>query len=155
MSWVTMNLRTGTNKVQINNLELRDIQYSRELRSIHRELAFNKTRLNNEQKNKEKELKEEYDAKRKERPDVKSDEYNTWATEFAEIKEDYEANKLDNDEFYESYQADLEEEATAEENFIQTQQNELEAELQAVRQELEVTKEQVGADIQSSKIKLQ
>jgi len=154
MGWVTLSLRKLTLRTQINDFELQDITLSRQLRTTQRHRAYDKSRLEASKKSEITEAKKAYTKAREDRPEVTSEEYAEWQANYAAAKEEYEAQKLDIDDYYDGLMEDIEEEATDEENRIQEEQTTLEAELEAVRQELEAVNEQISSDIQSSKISL-
>ena len=156
MGWITLSLRKLTLKAQINDLELQDIKLSRQLRTLHRHLSYDQSVFNNDKKAELSDAKKEYDELRKERQNyqVGTPEYDEWQKRFSDVKEDYEAEKLEINDYYDDILTELEEESTEEETRIQQEQAEIEAQLESSRQELEAINEQISNDIQNSKINL-
>lgn len=154
MGWVTLSLRKLTLRSQINDFELEDLKLSRQLRTVHRHLSYDKSVLNSDKNQELRAAKEGYLEARDKRPDITSDEYAEWQQTFADAREDYQSAKADIEDHYDTLMEDIEEEATDKENEIQEEQTVLEAELEAIRQELEAVNEQISNDIQSTKISL-
>ncbi len=154
MGWISLTLRRQSLQSAIQEHELRDIELSRQTRRVHRQLSYDQSIYNADKTYELKVAKEAYMAVREQRPDVASSEYAQWAAEYADAKEDYEAQKMDINDYYDGIMEELETEATDEETRIQDEQTTLEAQLEAMRAELETVKEQIKSDIDSSKISL-
>ena len=154
MGWVTLTLRKLTLRAEISSLELRDIQMSRQIRSVQRNLSYEQSVFNNNKKQELSAAKADYLEIRDNRPEVGSDEYNEWQLEYSAAREDYEAQKQDINDYYDDIMNELEEAATDEETRLQEEQTTLEAQLEAMRSELETVSEQISSDIDSSKLNL-
>jgi len=154
MGWVTLTLRKLTLRGEINSFEMRDIQMSRQIRSIQRNLSYEQSIFNNKKKHELADAKKEYLAIRDARPDVKSDEYQTWQLDYNDAREDFEGQKQDINDYYDDIMNELEEAATDEETRLQEEQTSLEAQLEAMKGELESVSESISSDISSSKLNL-
>ena len=162
MGWITLTLRKESLDIDANNLELRDLQLSRRLRLIQKNLRRDQSIFTRNKKNELAKIKAEYDSVKDRRPvgedgkiDTGSDEYATWQQDYAMAKEEYEAAKLEIENYYSDVNNELEEEATDRENEIKDQQTTVEAQLESNKTELETVKEQISKDIDQSKISLQ
>ncbi len=154
MSWVTLTLRKLTLRAEINSLELRDIQMSRQIRSIQRNLSYEQSVFNNSKKHELADAKSSYLEIRDNRPETDSEEYADWQLDYSAAREDYEAQKQDINDYYDDILSELEEAATDEETRMQEEQTTVEAQLEAMRGELETVNEQISSDIESSKLNL-
>ena len=154
MGWVTLTLRKLTLRAEINSLELRDIQMSRQIRSVQRNLSYEQSVFNNNKKQELSTAKAEYLEIRNNRPEIGSDEYEQWKLDYSQAQEDYNAQKEDINSYYDDIMQELEEAASDEETRLQEEQTTLEAQLEAMRSELDVVSEQISSDIDSSKLNL-
>lgn len=157
MGWVTLTLRKLTLRAEINNLELRDLQLSRELRRVHREKSYEQSVYNRAKKEELAAAKSALDNIRNSKSsdwEYGSNEYKQWQEQYALAKEDYEGQKLDINNYYDDLQNEMEEETTDKETEIQDEQTEIEAQLQAMRAELETVNDQIGSDVKDQAIKL-
>ncbi len=166
MGWVTLTLRKKDLKNTISEYELRDIELSRETRSVQRQLAYEQSIFNADKTKELRAAKANYTAvkgQKVELPDDTTDKeamkaYNTaydeWKTNYAMAKEDYEAKKVEIEDFYDDQMNEIEQEATDRENDIEQERTTIEAQLQAVRSELESVNDQIKSDIDSSKLTL-
>ncbi len=154
MGWVTLTLRKQTLKACISDSQFRDIQLSRETRSIERHLAYDKSCYNSEKQRELADAKSAYMDIRNKRPSIDSEEYQQWKVEYAEAQEDYQAKKQDIQDYYDDLMEEIELEAKEEQDRIEDEKTTLEAELQAMQSELEAVSEQIKTDIDSSKITL-
>ena len=100
MSWVTLTLRKLTLRAEINSLELRDIQMSRQIRSIQRNLSYEQSIYNNSKQHELNAAKSAYLEIRDDRPETDSDEYADWQLDYSAAREDYEAQKQDINDYY-------------------------------------------------------
>ena len=151
MGWVSLSLRKASLRMDISNLELRDIQISRTLRSTQRQMHYDQSIIKNNKAADLLEIKNTYDAIKDERPeDMQSDEYNEWYQKYTDAKEEYEYERLQITEMYDDQLAMLEEEASDKEAELQQEQTTVEAQLEAMRAEFDVVKEQISKDIESS-----
>lgn len=153
MGWVSLLLRKQSLRQQINATQLEQMQLSRQLRSYQRESSYQTTIFNNDKADELRAAKEPLDEMRKNRPSVDSDEYKEWQQEYNDAKEDYEAQKVDINDYYDGIMNELEEESTDEETRIQTQQDELSATLEVLNAELQAVSEGISSDIQSTAVK--
>lgn len=159
MGWITLTLRKQTLLIEHNELELEDLELSRQLRRNSRFLNKETVKLNTQ---KQCELttsgiKKEYDAICKDKrrnADTTSEEYKKWYQDYADAKQAWEDEKDRIKTEYEDKQAVLEEEATDMETDIQTIQTQVEARMESVAQEIDSIKEQISTDIQNTTIKL-
>ena len=166
MGWVTLTLRKKDLKNTISEYELRDIELSRETRSVQRQLAYDQSIFNADKTKELRAAKANYTAVKGDKvklPDDTTDKeamkaYNTayedWKTKYDMAKEDYEAKKVEIEDYYDSEMNEIEEEATDRENNIEQERTTIEAQLQAVRSELESVNDQIKSDIDSSKLTL-
>ena len=154
MGWVTLTLRKLTLRAEVNSLELRDLQISREIRKNQRNLSYEQSVFNNSKKQELAAAKADYLEIRDQRPDTSSDEYSEWQLDYSAAQEDYQAQKQDINDYYDDIMSELEEAATDEETRLQEEQTTLEAQLEAMRSELESVNEQISSDIDSSKLNL-
>lgn len=152
MGWVTLSLRKHTLRSQINDFELQDITLSRQLRTVQRHLAYDKSILHTDKKSEIDEAKKPYKEAIQNRPKVSDPTYAEWEANYTEVKQKFEEDRNDIEDYYESKVSELEDESTDRENQIQEQQTSLESELEAMRQELESVTEQISNDIQNTKI---
>ena len=155
MGWVTLSLRKLSLRAEINALEMRDIQMSRQIRSIQKELSYEQSIFNKSKKEELFAAKQPYLDMREERPDGDDQQaYNEWSVEYSDAQRDYEERKQEINQYYDDMMQELEEEATDEETRLQEEQTVLEAQLEALRAEMETVSEQISSDIDSQKIKL-
>lgn len=161
MGWITLADRTGFLEIEANNLELRDLQLSRERRLIQKNSSYQQSIFNKNKKNELAKAKSAYEKVKNERPvgddgkiDTSSDEYATWQQDYALAKETFEAAKLEIENFYSDKQSELEEETTDKENEIDDEKTDVESQLDSVKSEKETTKEQISTDISQTKLDL-
>ena len=132
MGWVSLSLRKQTLRAEINAKELRDIQLSREIRAIHRNLSYDQSVYNKDKKRELAAAKEGYMELRNERTENNyeygSDEYNEWYLEYQEAQTDYQEAKVEINEYYDDIMAEIEEEASDREAQLQEEQTQLENE---------------------------
>ena len=155
MGWVTLAARKQSLRLAMSNLEMRDLQISRTLRSTQRSSAYEQSIIKNNKACDLKEIKDTYDEVKDARPeDMQSEEYSEWYMEYQSAKEDYEAQRLEITEMYEDQLAMLEEEAADQEAMLQQEQTTVEAQLEAMQAEYDVVKEQISKEIEESAIQL-
>lgn len=155
MGWVTLAARKQSLRLAMSNLEMRDLQISRTLRSTQRTSAYEQSIIKNNKACDLKEIKDTYDEVKDARPeDMQSEEYSEWYMEYQSAKEDYEAQRLEITEMYEDQLAMLEEEAADQEAMLQQEQTTVEAQLEAMQAEYDVVKEQISKEIEESAIQL-
>ena len=166
MGWVTLTLRKKDLKNTISEYELRDIELSRETRSVQRQLAYDQSIFNTDKTQELRKAKANYTAVKGDKVELPEDTsneeamkaYNTayedWKTKYEMAKEDYEAKKVEIEDFYDDQMNEIEQEATDRENDIEQERTTIEAQLQAVRSELESVNDQIKSDIDSSKLTL-
>ncbi|MBQ8848603.1 MAG: hypothetical protein IJ003_06630 [Candidatus Gastranaerophilales bacterium] len=154
MGWVSLSLRKQTLRAEINAKELRDIQLSREIRAIHRNLSYDQSVYNKDKKRELAAAKEGYLELRANKPERSDDPndtaYSDWYLEYQDAQADYQEAKVEINEYYDDIMAEIEEEASEREAQLQEEQTQLEAQLEAMRAEFDSVKEQISADIQSS-----
>lgn len=154
MGWVTLTLRKQTLKADINETQFQDIQLSRELRAVSRNLSYEKSVFNTKKSSEVESAKETLNKIRDQRPSIESDEYKEWRQEYSDAREEYLAKKQDIEDYYDTVLEDLENDATDNENAKQDEQTQLEAQLEALQAELETVSEQIKSDIDADKISL-
>ena len=136
MGWVTLAARKQSLRLAMSNLEMRDLQISRTLRSTQRTMAYEQSIIKNNKAVELRDIKETYEEVRDARPeDMQSEEYSEWYMEYQAAKEDYEAQRLEITEMYDDQLAMLEEEASDEEAMLQQEQTTVEAQLEAMQAE--------------------
>ena len=155
MGWVTLAARKQSLRLAMSNLEMRDLQLSRSLRSTQRSSAYEQSIIKNNKSVELREIKNVLDEVKERKPeDMQSDEYNEWYMEYTSAKEDYEAQRLEISEMYDDQLAMLEEECADKEAEIQQEQTTVEAQLEAMRAEFDVVKEQISKEIEESVIQI-
>lgn len=156
MGWITLTLRRDSLEINGNNLEMRDLQLSRRMRTIQKNLAHDQSVFSKNKKSELAKIKATYDEVKNKRTGLEygSDEYNQWQTDYAAAKEEYEAQKLEIENYYTDMNNEAEEESTDKENEIKDEQVTVEAQLESNKTELETVKEQISTDIDQSKIDL-
>ena len=155
MGWVTLTARKLALRLAMSNLEMRDLQISRTLRSTHRQAAYDQSIIKNNKQSELRQIKDAYNEVRDARPeDMQSEEYNEWYMEYQTAREDYEAERLEITEMYDDQLAMLEEEIADKEADLQQEQTTVEAQLEAMQAEFDVVKEQISEEIKQSTIKL-
>jgi len=161
MGWVTLTLRKEALDINGNNLEMRDLQLSRNMRVIQKNLSYEQSVFNKSKKTELAKIKADYDKVKDARPvgsdgkiDTQSEEYATWQQEYATAKEEYESAKLEIENYWTDQNNSAEEESTDRENEIKDEQTTVEAQLESNKTELEVVKEQISTDIDQSKLDL-
>ncbi len=155
MGWVTLTLRKLTLRSEVNSLELRDLQMSRQIRGIQRNLSYEQSVYNKLKTQELNEAKKTYlEIRDGERPSVSSSEYAEWQLKYSAANEDYQDQKQNINNYYDDILNELEEAATDEETRIQEEQTTVEAQLEAMRSEMESVGEQISSDIESSKLNL-
>ena len=152
MGWVTLNLRKLSLRSGVNSLELRDLQMSRQVRGIQRNLSYEQSVYNKLKKQELNEAKSEYLKIRDARPDISSDDYAEWQMNYSAANEDYQDEKQDINDYYDDILNELEEAATDEETRLQEEQTTVESQLEAMRSEMESVNEQISSDIENSKL---
>ena len=150
MGWVSLTLRKLSLRSSIQSKELRDIQISRAVRANNRQLSSDQSVQNRQDELND--AKSVYMEVRDDKPDSDSPEYSEWMQTYNEAREDYEAQKLDINNYYDDILKELEEEATDRETNYQEEQTTLESELEAMRSEFDSVKEQISSDIEKSTI---
>ena len=83
---------------------------------------------------------------------VGTDEYSDWKDQYTVAQEEYEAKKVDIEDYYDNLTTELEEEANRREELIQEQLDELEVRRQDMQAEFDAIKDQVKTEIQNSAI---
>ena len=162
MGWTTLTLREKNVRTDKNELEKRDLELSRMLRSEQRNLAYEQSIF---QTDKNYELKAQKDAfaqvrlQKPSKADYQDNEayvqaYEEWKVIYDQAKEDYEGMVADINDYYDTYMNILEEASTELQEDIENEQTTIEAQLQAVNQEIDVVDQQTNSDIQQSKLNL-
>ena len=155
MGWVSLTLRKLSLRESINSHELRDIQISRQMRSIHRALSYDQSVHTSAKKLELQEAKEAILDLRDRKPeDYGSNEYNEWYQEYTDAQTDYQEEKMNINEYYDEILNEIEEESTDEETILQEEQTSLEAQLESMRSEFDAVKEQISSDIENTTLKL-
>ena len=154
MAWIALALRKQSLKAQINELNYEDIQLSRKKRAVHRHLSRSKAEYNADKKAELRDIKSEYLETRNKRPEVSSDDYNQWASDYAVVKEDYESRKADIEDYYDDLNEDIEAEAQEEEDYIDEEITRVEAQRDAMNAELNTLNDSIKTYIESDAIKL-
>ena len=155
MGWVTLTARKQSLRLAMSNLEMRDLQISRSLRSLQRESVYEQSIIKSNKNTELREIKNVFDEIKEDRPeDKKSDEYAEWSNDYALAKEEYEAEKLDINEMYDDELSRLEEETAEKEADFQREQTTVEAQLEAMQTEYDVVKEQISKEIEESAIQI-
>ncbi len=154
MSWVSLTMRKLNLRSSIEAKESRDLQISRAVRLNKRQLSADQSIQNRFKDEELNDAKMQYMDVRDDKPESDSPDYNEWYQTYAEAKEDYEAQKLDINNYYDDILNELEEEATDIETRYQEEQTAIESELEALRSEFDTVKEQISSDIESSAIEL-
>ncbi|MBQ4647176.1 MAG: hypothetical protein IJB79_07495 [Candidatus Gastranaerophilales bacterium] len=155
MGWVTLAARKQSLRLAMSNLEMRDLQISRTIRSTQHTSAFDQSIIKNNKAVELREIKNTLDEVKGEKPeDIKSEEYNEWYMEYQSAREDYEAQRLEISELYDDQLAMLEEEIADEEAMLQQEQTTVEAQLEAMQAEYDVVKEQISTEIEQSTIQI-
>ena len=154
MAWMTLSLRKQTLKAQINSLNFEDIQLSRKVRAVHRNLSYQQSVFDATKKAELRDAKADYMEVRNARPsDVKSDEYEEWKVEYAAAQEDYQSAKEDIEDYYDSVKEEIEAEAQDEEDALQDQITRTETQRDAMNAELQAITDQVKTEIEAAAIK--
>ena len=153
MAWMTLALRKQTLKAEINSLSCEDIQLSRKVRSVHRNLSYEQSVFDAQKKSELRTAKSAYLEIRNQRPDVDSEEYEEWKTEYAAAQEDYQAQKQDIEDYYDDLNEQIEAEAQDEEDALQEQITRVETQRDAQSAELQAITDQIKTEIESSAIK--
>ncbi len=153
MAWMTLALRKQNLKAEINSLTLEDIQLSRKVRNVHRSLSYEQSVFSSAKKNELRDAKSAYLEIRKQRPDVDSEQYEEWKTQYAEAQEDYQAQKQDIEDYYDDLNQQIEQEAQDEEDALQEQITRVETQRDAEQAELQAITDQIKTEIESSAIK--
>ena len=164
MGWVTLTLRKLSLTESIQNGEMQNLNYSRRLRGIQRQLSFDKTVVMNDRQEEIELAKEDYDDWYDKKPEKTNEDgtenedydkdYEEWSDTLRDKSEEYQDAKLDIETTYDIVLQNIEEAATELETDIQEQQTTLEANLESWRSELESINETISSDIKSSTIKL-
>ena len=160
MGWITLALRQETLDIDCNNLELRDLQLTNELRMVEKNKSHDQSIFNKNKKAELAEIKAKYNKVKDSRPvgddgkiDTTSGEYATWQQEYALAKEEYEGGKLEIENYYSDINNENEEEATDKENEIKDEQIDVESQLESKKKESDVVKQQISTDIDWQKVK--
>ena len=162
MGWTTLTLREKNVRTDKNELEQRDIELSRQLRSEQRNLAYEQSIFQADKNQELKGERDEFDDVRLSKPnkadyddnDAYTLAYNDWKSEYDQAKEDYEGMTADTNDYYDTYMDILEQASTELQEDIENEQTTLEAQLSAVNQEIDVVDQQTNTDIQQSKLSL-
>jgi len=154
MGWVSLSLRKASLRMDISNLELRDIQISRTLRQTQRQMHYDQSVIKNNKAAELLDIKSVYDEVKSRRKGTDDPEYNEWYQEYMDAREEYEYQKLQITEMYDDQLAMLEEEASEKEADLQQEQTTVEAQLEAMQAEMDVVSEQISKDIEDSVMKL-
>ena len=144
--WVCLSVRKIGLIQASNQLTQEDTMWSMQLRQVGRHLSYEQACLNADKTAELRDIKDDYQSVKDNRPDTKSDSYEKWQQDYADAKEEYEAKKQDVMDYYDDYEAELEQEAEDEQTHIQTMMSTIEAQLEAVKNELE----QVDSALQSA-----
>ena len=150
---MTLALRKQSLKAEINSLNFDDIQLSRKVRAVHRNLSYEQSVFSAQKKLELRAAKSEYMAIRNERPDVDSEDYEDWKVEYAAAQEDYQAQKQDIEDYYDDLNEEIESEAQDEEDAIQEQITRTETQRDAMSAELQAITDQIKTEIEGSAIK--
>ena len=153
MPWITLGLRRQTLKADINELSNEDIQLSRKVRSVHRNLSYEQSVFDTKKKSELRDVKADYLKIRNERPAIDSDEYEEWKVEYAAAQEDYQSQKQDIEDYYDDLNEEIETEAQDEEDALQDQITRTETQRDAQSAELQSITDQVKSEIEASAIK--
>ena len=154
MAWISIALRKQGLKASVNELTYEDIQLSRKVRSVHRHLAHEQSRINNDQAKELREIKSDYTKIRNKRPDdVKDDDYAQWQADYNEAQEDYQSRKQDIQDYYDDLKEEIEAEAQEEEDTLQDQITDTEAQRDAQSAELQSITDQIKTEIEGSAVK--
>ena len=153
MAWMTLALRKQSLKAEINSLTNEDIQLSRKVRSVHRNLSYEQSVFDAQKKSELRSAKSKYMKIRNERPDVDSEQYEEWKVEYAAAQEDYQAQKQDIEDYYDQVNEEIEAEAQDEEDALQDQITRTETQRDAQSAELQAITDQIKSEIESSAIK--
>ena len=153
MAWMTLALRKQTLKAQISSLNNEDIQLSRKVRAVHRNLSYEQSVFSAEKKLELRDAKSQYMAIRNQRPDTDSEEYEQWKVEYSEAQEDYQAQKQDIEDYYDDLTEELEQEAQDEEDALQEEITRTETQRDAMNAELQAITDQIKTEIEGSAIK--
>lgn len=155
MGWVTLTARKQSLRLAMSNLEMRDLQISRSLRSLQRESVYEQSLIKSNKNTELREIKNVFDEMKEDRPeDKQSAEYNEWYMDYELAKQEYEAEKLDINEMYDDELSRLEEETAEKEADFQREQTTVEAQLEAMQAEFDVVKEQISKEIEESAIQI-
>ncbi len=157
MGWTTLTLRKTELRREHAEQEKRLLQISREKRQLERELHYEETCCSNRKTTelKTNEFKQTMDSLKETRPDVSDSEaYQEWQTNYMSAKEDYEAAKVDINEYWDGVISDIEEESADRETLLEQEQTEIEASMEDVSQEIQSVGQAISTDIQSTALKL-
>jgi hypothetical protein len=155
MGWVTLAARKQSLRLAMSNLQMRDLELSRQLRSMHRSSSYEQSIIKNNRAADLKQIKDAYDKVRNARPESMDDPgYNDWYLEYQAAREDYEHQKMILSEEYDDKLKMLEEEVADKEADIQQEQTTVEAQLEAMKAEFDVVSEQISQEIEDSVIKI-
>ena len=155
MGYPTLAARLNQLKAESNQLELRDLEISTEMKQNSRDSQLEVTKIENYYSEQTSRLQEAYEARKDElsasQSYMESSEYQEALDEAAEqYQEEY--NRLQTE--CEEECAMEEEEATTKETQLETQQTQVEAEMEAVSNEIEAVNDQISSDIERTTIKL-
>lgn len=150
MGFGTLLMGSKEERYNVNFGNLNIMQLSRQKTNNSKHLSYEQTIFNNDKAQELREAKEPLDALRKERPSVDSEEYREWQQKYNDAKEDYEAQKVDINDFYDGINNELEEESTDEETRITTSQDQIQAYVEYASQMQQAEAQGISSDIQNS-----
>lgn len=150
MGWTTLTLRKAELRRDHAYYEQRNLQISREKRQITRQLHYEQTVYNNDKSQELRDAKADLDALRESRPSTKDPGYSDWQQQYSDAKEDYEAQKVDINDYYDGLMSELEEESSEREAMLEQEQTEIEALMENISAEIEAVGQAVSSDIQST-----
>ena len=153
MGWISLSLRKQTLKAGIAQEQLRNLQISREIRSIQRQLSYSQSIYDLDKTNELNAAKDDFNAVKADRPDdINSDAYQEWRQEYDEAKMEYEEAKVEINDYYGDIYNELEQEAQDRQTALEQEQATVEAQMEAMQAELEAVQEQISTEIQNSAI---
>lgn len=150
MGFGTLLMGSKEERYNVNFGNLNVMQLSRQKTNNSKHLSYEQTIFNNDKSQELREAKEPLDSLRKDRPPVDSDEYKEWQQNYNDAKEDYEAQKVDINDYYDGIMNELEEESTDEETRITTNSDQIQAYVEYASQMQQSEAQGVSSDIQNS-----
>ena len=155
MRWVKLNgdkLRLVGER-ETTQKSITDI--ARTTKSNHRQNTYEQSVIKSNKASELRELKNIFDEVKEDRPeDKKSDEYNEWYQDYQMAKEDYEAAKLDANEYWDDQLAALEDESSEQEADLQHEQTTEETRLEAITSEIEAVSEAISKAIEDATLEI-